>query len=189
MPKYNNYQLNEEQRAAIEEAIRSEKRVDVVRRATALRMLDRGHLVSEVEAVLGVKHACVYRWYHRFQEEGMEGLVNRPKSGRPSKTDAGYWEALERTLEQDPTELGYPFSVWTVPDLAAQLEQVTGIKLSPAQLRLQMKRRGYVWRRPKHDLHALQDAAARADMLALLTALKKEPSKGSLSSSLWTKVR
>lgn len=189
MPKYNNYRLTEEQRAGIEEAIRTEKRVAVARRATAISMLDRGHPVTEVEGVLGVKHACIYRWYHRFQGEGIEGLADRPKSGRPSKTSTAYWEALEVALEQDPIELDYAFSVWTVRDLAAHLEQVTGIQLSADQLRLQMKRRGYVWRRPKHDLHALQDAEARADMLALLTQLKKAPNKGTSNSSLWTKVR
>jgi len=128
-----------------------------------------------------------YGWLKRWQQDGIEGLANKPKSGRPAKADEAYSQALERVLEQEPPELGYEFSIWTVARLQAHLEKETGIDLSEPRLRALMQRQGYRYRRPKYDLGHLQDKAAKAQAAELLNELKKRPAETILNSSLGTK--
>ena len=59
--------------------------------------------------------------------------------------------------------------------------------LSVSRLRVVLKARGYVYRRPKHTLSNLQDLQAKEDARKLLGELKKGLSKTISSSSLWTK--
>jgi transposase len=131
----------------------------------------------------------VYGWYNRWKEAGIEGLAIKPRSGRPPKTGEEYLEALKETLEKEPPELGYDFSIWTVERLRLHLEKETGTSLSICRLRILLNRQGYRYRRPKYDLGHLQDKDAKAQAAELLAELKKRPSQTILSSSLWTKRR
>ena len=103
----------------------------------------------------------------------MEELANRPKSGRPRKADPNYVALLEETLEQDPQELGYGFTVWTADRLRFHLQTQTGKLLGATQFRALLKEHGFVYRRPKHDLTDLQDPQARAAAEAWLEEQKK----------------
>ena len=50
-----------------------------------------------------------------------------------------------------------------------------------------IRQRGYVYRRPKHDLTNLQDLTAKQQAAELLEELKKGRSKTISGFSLWTK--
>jgi transposase len=134
-----------------------------------------------------VSKPTIYGWFARWQSGGIEALANRPKSGRPLKADDAYSGALVEALEKEPSEVGYDFTIWTVGRLSAHLEKVTGIVLSESRLRALMKRKGYRYRRPKHDLGHLQDKQAKAKAAEVLEELKKRSSKTISNSSLWTK--
>jgi transposase len=187
MPKARDYHLNEDQLAEVEKAIRHDKRAEVRQRSTVIRLLHLGHKPEEIASMQAMSIPTVYGWLKRWQQDGIEGLANRPKSGRPAKADDAYSQTLERVLEQEPKELGYDFAIWTVDRLRQHLEKETGIALSEPRLRALMKRKGYRYRRPKHDLGHLQDKEAKAQAADLLEAFKKRSSETISSSSLWTK--
>lgn len=182
------YQLNSEELAMVEQAIRHDERARVRQRATAIRMLHLGKHPSEVAEVMAVSMVTVYNWRARFRAEGLEGLVDRPRSGRPSVADdEEYCRVLEETLGKDPPQLGYAFNIWTVKRLRDHLEKETGKRLSYERFRLLLKEKDYRYRRPKHDLHHLQDPEAKEQARQLLEELKKGSAQTKSSSSLWTK--
>jgi transposase len=187
MPKQINYQLNADELATIRRAIVRDKRAEVRHRATAIHLLHQGHKPHEVAETLAVTLGSIYKWHQRWRTQGVEGLADLPRSGAPPKADATYWQRLDEVLETEPQRLGYPFTLWTVKRLAAHMAQATGIAMSVSRLRMVLKERGYVYRRPKHDLTQLQDPQTRAAAEAWLKELKKEPWQGSSSSSLWTR--
>ncbi len=82
---------------------------------------------------------------------------------------------------------GYDFTVWTAERLIAHMVAETGIELSVSRFRVVIGKRGYVYRRPKHDLKSLQDPQARAAAEAQLNELKRGRLLESITSSLWTK--
>ena len=187
MPKRINYHLTEEELKLIERAMAHDPRSEVVRRATAIRLLHQGHKPERVGEMLSASRASVQNWHQRWRENGLEALANRPILGRPPKASQTYREVLEATLETDPHELGYSFSIWTLDRLAAHLELETGIALSVARLSDWLERWGYVYRQPKKDLKHKQDATAREEVQAWLDELKKEPSSKLAVYSIWTK--
>jgi putative transposase len=140
-----------------------------------------------VADTLAVTLGSIYKWHARWREGGLDALANKPKSGAPCKADESYWQRVDEIVEQDPTELGYDFTIWTSERLIAHMVKETDIELSVNYFRIVMRRRGYVYRRPKYDLTSLQDPEARADAEAWLEELKKEPLQESFTSSLWTK--
>lgn len=189
MPKARDYHLNEQELAALERAIRHDKRPEVRQRCSAIRLLHLGHKPEQVAQMQAVSIPTVYGWYNRWKEAGIEGLATKPRSGRPPKTGEAYLQVLQETLEKEPQDLGYDFSIWTVERLRLHLEKETGTRLSVCRLRILLKRQGYRYRRPKYDLGHLQDKDAKAQAAELLDELKKRPSQTISSSSLWTKRR
>jgi putative transposase len=172
----------------IAEAIQRDKRPEVRQRAMGLRLLHEGKAPQDVAEFLSVSQPTVYDWHHRWQRQGIEGLANRPKSGRPVKADQNYVELLEQVVEQDPEELGYAFTLWTRDRLRLHLKDKTGIELKPTQFRALLKEHDFVYRRPKHDLTNLQDATARQAAEEWLEELKKAPKRAISIYSLWTKA-
>jgi transposase len=151
-------------------------------------LLHEGQPPKEVAEIMAVSQPTVYDWHHRWQENGLEGLSNRPKSGRPRKADTNYVELLSEVIEQDPQELGYGFTIWTADRLRLHMEVSTGKLVGQTQFRALLKANGFVYRRPKHDLTDLQDAQARETAQEWLEELKKTPKQERSTFSLWTKA-
>lgn len=89
-----------------------------------------------------IRKPTVYGIVHRFRSGGIEGLADKPPSGRPRKWNDQYSLALEAAVDKDPQELGYDFTVWTVDWLRLHLEKETGIALSEPRLRSLLKQKG-----------------------------------------------
>lgn len=187
MAKRINYQLTDEQVQQVEWAIAHDPRPEVVRRATAIRLLHQGHKPEAVASMVSASRASVQNWHQRWRIGGLDGLANESIPGRRPKADASYQQVLETTLDSDPHTLGYGFSVWTVERLSAHMERETGVRLSVARLGIWLKRWGYGYRQPKTDLAHKQDPAVREQVQEWLDELKKQPSRELAASSLWTK--
>jgi transposase len=187
MPKPRDYHLSEEELIVIETAIRHDKRPEVRQRCTAIRLLHLDHKPEQVAEMQAVSKPTIYGWIDRWRSGGVEGLANRPKSGRPLKADDAYSLALLEVIEKEPSELGYDFTIWTIDRLRAHLEKITSIDLSESRFRALLKRKGYRYRRPKQDLGHLQDKGAKAEAADRLEELKKRSSETISGSSLWTK--
>src|SRR5512145_2253355 len=187
-----NFTLTAEQLAELEQAITSSPYPEVRQRAIAIRMLHLGQPPEHVAAMVMVTSNTIYAWHKRWREDGLAGLRDRDRSGRPSKANAGYLQELERVLDLDPHSLDLPFTIWTLNRLRLYLAEKTGILLSYTRFRALMSREGYRWKAPKPDLSHLQERPAQETMAQVLDWLKKTSPSTPLptpNSSLWTKRR
>lgn len=182
------FSLNKEEVKTIQQGMQHAPQAEVRQRATAIHLLHQGHKPEEVADMMAVGMPTIYKWHKQWRTAGLEGLVNRPKSGRPRKANEAYCQLLAEVLKREPSDYGYAFGVWTVDRLREHMRRQTGIRLSNRRFRELMKQEGYVYRRPKHDVSALQDAAEVERGKLLLEWLKKEVSAEPLNSSLWTKA-
>lgn len=73
----------------------------------------KGRSDKEVAEFLGVSVPTVSRWWKRFKEEGLEGLKDRERSGRPREVE---YERVREALSKDPRECGFEIPAWT-PDI------------------------------------------------------------------------
>ena len=164
-------EISDEQRARVEEELRSR---DVLpRRRERLEMVKAAALGHPLEAIVrwsGRSPRTIRFWLDRFAVDGVAGMADAPRVGRPARADAGYRAALERAVETRPRDLGLAFDVWTSPRLSAYLAETTGVRIAPGWLRALLSRRDFVSGRPKHTLKHLQDpdevAACKAELEA-----------------------
>jgi transposase len=73
------------------------------------------HLIAEN---LKIRPNTVIAWRHRFEKEGMAGLYDQPRSGKPSKYGDKLRNQVLLTLEQAPPK---GQACWDGPTLAAHL--------------------------------------------------------------------
>jgi transposase len=78
--------------------------------------------------------------FDRFAHEGAQGLVDRPRSGRPPKVTCALEMHLHRLVEQDPLQHGSLYSQWSCRELATVLAHQTGIQLGRESVRRVLKK-------------------------------------------------
>ena len=187
MPKQLDYTLTTEEVEAIQVAMKS-KNAKVAKRASVLHSLHLGYRPEEVAQLQQISLGTVYNHFNRFKAEGVVGLANKAKSGRPPKADATYRQVLLEVIETRPEELGLAFAIWTLPSLQEYMRHKIGVKISQNRLSEVLQEEGYVYRRPKKDLGHKQDENLRQKVKEALDELKKVPKTKILGYSLWTKA-
>jgi transposase-like protein len=76
--------LSEADREQLQHLIAQEKvSIKVFRRAKALLLLDQGQTLQQAAATVGVDYNAVAKWRNRYGSEGLAGLQDKPRSGRP----------------------------------------------------------------------------------------------------------
>jgi transposase len=142
--------VSEAERAALTTAADAEDQVRQWRRYRAVLLLA-AQPPAQVAATLGCSRASVYAWAAAYREQGLAGLLEQPRSGRPRRLGATAIATLEERLAEDPQTQGQHATGWTVPLLQAQLAQA-GQPVSERTIRRTLHRRGWRWKRPKYVL-------------------------------------
>ena len=113
----------------------------VFRRAQAVRDVVTGHRLQTVSDTLHFTYSALRKWVHRFAHQGVQGLVDRPRSGRPPKVTDALEQHLHRLIDQDPLQHGSSHSPWSCQELATVLTRQTGTQLSRESVRGLLKKR------------------------------------------------
>ena len=110
---------------------------------------DQGYSPTKIGDIFGYCAATVRMWLERYQEKGLAGLQDEPRSGRPPLTSPEEDQHITATAEQSPTAYGYKVGFWTIAMLLTHLVQLLGVQLSPTTLRRRLHEAGFRWRRPR----------------------------------------
>lgn len=92
-------------------------------------------------------------WVKRFNEEGLAGLEDKPKAGRPPTHDQQVHSALISLALQKPDSLGYPFKLWTLERLQTAFQERQGVHLSDSTIWEWMEAEGFSWKRQQSWFH------------------------------------
>lgn len=93
------------------------------RRARMVELAARGESISAIARALGTSRARVGAWLRRFEAEGVEGLADQPRSGRPVEITALERHQVIAAATSDPSEFGLERAVWSHEALAEALER------------------------------------------------------------------
>jgi transposase len=137
-----------------------------------LAVLAHGSLAGAARAT-GTAAKTIARWRDRFLADGRAGLADQPRAGRPRRLTAAADDLLDAALATSPMDYGYPVATWGLVDLTDLLAQHLGIVIGTEALSRHLKARGYVYRRPRHDLTHRQDAEAVESAKHTLRTLEK----------------
>jgi transposase len=142
--------------------LRRHARFEPSRRA-ALRMLAianalEGMSRAEAARLAGMERQALRDAVVRYNAEGLGGLRDRPKPGRPPRLDEGEQAALAARVFTDPDKDGV--SAWTRADLCRWLEARFGKKFHPSSLS-RVLRRLELSRQKTRPVHPRADPAAQ----------------------------
>ena len=97
----------------------------------------------------------------RYNAEGMAGLRDRPKPGRPPALSEPEQAALLNAIFREPDRARDGCGDWTLPALCRWIEGRFGKRLHPASLSRILRRLG-LSRQKTRPSHPLADEAAKA---------------------------
>jgi transposase len=117
------------------ETMKQTKETRVFRRAQALREVVAGHHINAVSETFHLTNSALRKWVQRFANEGAQGLLDRPRSGRPRTGTCALDKHLNRLVDQDPLQHGSIHSQWSCRELATVLARETGGQLGRESVR------------------------------------------------------
>ena len=117
-----------------------------------LLSVEQGLKVPQIAASVRESEATVLRWLKRYRAEGIEGLQDAPRPGRPSEVTAAYRAASLAAVRRHPRSLGLPFCLWTLQRLVDYLAEQMGMRVSDETVRRALKQAGIVLSCPQHQI-------------------------------------
>lgn len=92
-------------------------------------------------------------WVHRFNEEGLAGLEDKARPGRPPEHSEEVKGKLLDLVLQKPRTLGYPFELWTLLRLQTAFAEREGVQLSDSTIWQWLHDEGLDWKRQQSWFH------------------------------------
>jgi transposase len=120
--------------------LKKTKEARTFRRAQAVRAVVTGQRLQTVSDTLHFTYSALRKWVYRFAHQGVPGLVDRPRSGRPPKVTCALEQHLNRLVDQDPLQYGSLYSQWSCRELATVLARETGVQLGRESIRCVLKK-------------------------------------------------
>src|SRR5258708_2315483 len=93
-----------------------------------------GEGVGAIAARVQLSPATVYLWLHRSEQQGLAGLADQPRRGRPPTSPREQVSTIIATALTDPQTLGQAYSAWTLDRLVAYLAEHQGIAMNRSRL-------------------------------------------------------
>jgi putative transposase len=151
------HSLSDEEIQALEQLHRETDVADVRSHCDMILWSNDGLSPPQIARVVRFSRDTVARYIKRYEAEGLAGLLNRLRSGRPRRVTPDYEAQLIEGVKQEPRSLGLPFSNWTTANLADYMAQQTGIKIAARQVENYLKAHGWRLRRPVRSVKHKQD--------------------------------
>ena len=123
-----------------------------IRRLLALAAVYDGMSRADAARVGGMDRQTLRDWAHRFNEEGPEGLMDRPHSGRPRWLSEAQMRELAEIVETGPDPELDGVVRWRRIDLQQVIEERFGVSYSERAISdlLRTLSFSYISARPQH---------------------------------------
>ena len=171
MPPARYIQLTPARDAALRHLYRRTDNADVRSRCQMILLSAQGHSAAEIAQLTFFDQDTILFWFDRYEADGLDGLQDRPRSGRPPKMTRSSRDDLQQAVDQDPREAGHPFSVWTCGDLAHYLVRKGHLRVTAETIRRHLWTLGFRIVRPVLSINSPDpDYDAKVERLAELKA-------------------
>ena len=128
-------------------------------RTRAVQAVLRGRSMADIADAYGADRSTVYRWVTRYQEEGEDGLIRRPASGRPRKLEE-LDEYRLRTLVLSPaSDFGYETDLWTVARLRCVIREQHRLTVSKNTMWRRLRDAGLTYQKPERQYYEIDEDA------------------------------
>ena len=118
-----------------------------VQRARIVWLSSQSFKVPSIAESVSLSVQSVRFWIKRFNQNGLSGLEDAPRSGRPAFHTEEDRSRLIALVRSKPPELGYPFKLWTIRRLQTAFVEQEQINLSTSTIWTWIRAEGLVWKR------------------------------------------
>ena len=156
------------------------------RRRRAARMFGKELSAPVVAGRLGVARQVVYRWREAWEAGGVAALASKGPAGRKSKLAPVQSEQVVEALLEGPAAHGYKTQLWTLPRVAALIQELTGVRYHPGHVWRLLGALGFSCQRPERRALERNERGIRQWKRVQWPAIKKKRTAraGSLSLSM-----
>ena len=142
-------ELTKEEYTTIEQLLHARKvPAGKLKRAQIVWLTNQGLRPPEIAERLQVSERMVRNRLHRFNEQGLQGLEEAPRSGRPMTYQPEVVSEIIQTALSKPRDLGEDYATWTLDRLVDYLHRVKGIRMKRSRISEIFIQEGLSWR---HD--------------------------------------
>jgi len=141
-------ELSEEERRALERVARSRTApARQVERAKVVLAAASGQGIGAMAERFHLSLGTVYLWWHRFEEQGIAGLQDKARGGRPPTYTRAQVSLVVQTALTNPQTLGQSFASWTLDRLAAYLAEEKDLTMKRSRIDDLLIAEGLRWRK------------------------------------------
>jgi transposase len=140
-------ELTKEEHTTIEQLLHARKvPAGKLKRAQIVWLTKQGLRPPEIAERLHVSERMVRNRLHRFNEQGLVGLEEAPRSGRPVTYTPEEVSSIIQTALSKPRDLGEDYATWTLDRLVDYLHRVKGIRMKRSRISEIFIAEGLRWR-------------------------------------------
>ena len=118
----------------------------LVERAQIIRLASEGQPVAEIAEAMEVNEKTVRKWLKRFEQQGVQGLLDAPRTGAPSRYTPEVKAQIIALALTHPRDIGRPFNCWTFERLAVYVREVLGFAIKKTRIFEILHEEGLRWR-------------------------------------------
>jgi transposase len=156
-----------------------------VERARIMWLASQGGKVPAIALELGLGPATVRTWLKRFKRQGLAGLRERSRPGRPAPSTLAHVSTGIATGLTDPRDLGRPGASWTLDRLQTSRPEVKGLPIQRSRIAELSLAEGWRWRQQETWFGARVDPACAAKRAASRPSSPRRHQAA--SSSVWVR--
>lgn len=143
-------------------------------KARAILSINDGVEVNAVCVVLDVTREAVRQWRVNLEASGLNGLIPKQRSGRPTHLTVEVADAVKEAVCNPPSALGYKQSLWTGKLVVRFIEERCGVKIRVRTAQAWLKKLGFSRQRPRKKLVKAKEESQEIFKKELKKKLKKE---------------
>ena len=118
----------------------------LVERAQIIRLASESKPVPEIAEAMGVNEKTVRKWLRRFEKQGVQGLIDAPRCGAPSRYTPEVKAQIIEAALTNPRDVGRQFHCWTFERLAVYVREVLGFPIKKTRIFEILHEEGLRWR-------------------------------------------
>ncbi len=155
---------------------RDDERYTIGIRLYAVYQVSLGQPSRKLEELYNTSFKQITNWVHRFESEGVNGLLDKPKSGRKPKLNKSQLQEISVVLDTElPTKYGYNTATWTGPLLIDWIEKTYNVIFKKAQIYNVIKSLGYSYQKGRGIFPEANKEKQEAFKNALKKTLRRKP--------------
>lgn len=133
----------------LQDEIRRSEEARYDHRLHAVLLVAKGMSCPKVADFLGDPERTVRSWIRRYQEDGLQGLIENERSGRPPKISERQLDRIASVLRKTPEDFGLNGNIWDGKSLSAYIRRDFGVALSIRQCQRLFSQLGFRMRKPR----------------------------------------